>query len=197
MMTLSFKHGIVPDRWSKVTDIMLRKDADTTRCHRLRIIALFESDLNQAKRILIGRQLLHHMEDNKLNNTMQYGSRPAQPCQSAVLQKFLAHKISHMSKNPSGFIENDAIGCYDRITNNPALLLLQRLSFAISVCKYLGTLWDNTIHLIKTAYGTSKITSKSMASTPLFGPGQGSTTGPPFWLIIFFAITESLDPLLS
>jgi hypothetical protein len=176
---------------------MLRKDVDTARCHQLCIIALFKSDKNQAKRILIGRKLVHHMEDNKLNNNMQYSSRPAQQCQSVVFQKVLAHNISHVSKHPSGFIENDAIGCYDRIANNLALLLLQCLGFAISVCKCIGNLWDNTIHFIKTGYGTSKITYKSTTSTPLFGPGQGSTTGPPFWLIVFFAITESLDPLLS
>jgi hypothetical protein len=26
MMTLPFQHGFIPDHWSKVTDIMLRKD---------------------------------------------------------------------------------------------------------------------------------------------------------------------------
>ena len=32
---------------------------------------------------------------------------------------------------------------------------------------------------------------------PLFGPDQGSTTGPPFWLVVFFAIVESLDPTIG
>jgi hypothetical protein len=56
---------------------------------------------------------------------MQYGSRPAHRCQSAVLQKGLAHDISHMTKKPSTYTENDTIGCYDRIANNLALLLQQ------------------------------------------------------------------------
>jgi hypothetical protein len=87
MMTLTFQHGFVPECWSKVTNIMLQKDTDSARCHCLCIIALFESYLNQAKRILIGRKLIPHLEDNKLNSPMQYGSHPAQQCQSAVLQK--------------------------------------------------------------------------------------------------------------
>jgi hypothetical protein len=61
----------------------------------------------------------------------------------------------------------------------------------------LSSLWDNTTHLIKTAYGTPTTTNKSKTDIPLFGPGQGSTTGPSFWPIIFFAIVDSLDPTLS
>ncbi len=33
MMSLPFQHGFVPEQWTKVTDIMLRKDADTACCH--------------------------------------------------------------------------------------------------------------------------------------------------------------------
>jgi hypothetical protein len=42
MMSIPFQCGVV-------TDIMLEKDIGNPRCHRLRIIALFESDFNQAK----------------------------------------------------------------------------------------------------------------------------------------------------
>ncbi len=44
---------------------------------------------------------------------------------SAVLNKQLqlAHEISRQIKQPTAYIENDAIGCYDRIVN--PLLLLQ------------------------------------------------------------------------
>jgi hypothetical protein len=55
MMSIPFQVGFVPDRWQRITDIMLEKKPGDSRCHRLRIIALFESDLNQAKQILIGR----------------------------------------------------------------------------------------------------------------------------------------------
>jgi hypothetical protein len=149
MMSLPFAHGFIPPRWTKVTDIMLQKEQNNSRCHRRRIIALFESDLNQAKRILIGRKLSHHLEDNNLLSSMQFGSHPGQQCQSALLQKVLSHGISRLSKTPSAYIENDAVGCYNRMINSLILLLLLKLGFSNPVCKCLSSLWDNTTHFIK------------------------------------------------
>jgi hypothetical protein len=63
MMSIPFQVGFAPDRWTRVTDIMLEKDVGTPRCHRLRILALFEGDFNQAKRIVIARRASHHIDD--------------------------------------------------------------------------------------------------------------------------------------
>lgn len=87
MMSIPFQVGIVPDRWTKVTDIMLEKTSGDSQCHCLWIIALFESDLNHAKRILIGRKIMHLLEDNHMLTDMQFGSRPGKRCTSAVLKK--------------------------------------------------------------------------------------------------------------
>jgi hypothetical protein len=118
MMSIPFQCGVLPDRWKRVTNIMLEKDIGNPRCHRLRIIALFESDFNQAKRLIIGRKLLHHMEDTSLAPTMQFGSMPGKQCPSAVLKKVLAHDTIHISKRTAAFMELDAVGCYDRIVNS-------------------------------------------------------------------------------
>jgi len=55
---------------------MLQKEEGNSCCHHLWIIALFESDLNQAKRIIIGRKLLHHFEDS--NSIGKWNMGPAQ-----------------------------------------------------------------------------------------------------------------------
>lgn len=197
MMSLPFQVGFAPERWSCVTDIMLEKEAGNARCHRLRILALFESDFNQAKRILIGRKVTHHVEDNNLISTMQFGSRPGRQCQSAVLNKVLAHDIVRLTRRTAAFIENDAIGCYDRLVNSVLLLLLLRLGLPKTVTQSLGQVWNNVTHFIKTLYGTSEITYGSTQQVPLFGPGQGSTCGPIFWLLCFWLIVDSFDPSLS
>jgi hypothetical protein len=84
MMPLPFQVGFAPERWKRVVDIMLEKIPGDSRSHKLRIIALFESDLTHAKRVLIGRRILHLMEDFKMLPSMQFGSRPGQRCTSAV-----------------------------------------------------------------------------------------------------------------
>jgi hypothetical protein len=178
MMSLPFQHGFTSDRWARVTDIMLEKEPGNARCHRLRILALFESDLNQAKRILIGRPVQQHLEDHNIINNMQYGSRAGKQCPSAVLSKVLQHDIICLTKTTAAFIENDAIGCYDRLMNNMVLLALRKYGVPDTVALCLGELWDRTIHLIKTIYGTSEITYTSTPEVPLYGPGQGSTCGP-------------------
>jgi hypothetical protein len=49
IMSFPFVYGFALDRWKRVTDIMLEKEQGNSRCHRLRILALFESDFNRAK----------------------------------------------------------------------------------------------------------------------------------------------------
>jgi hypothetical protein len=141
MMSIPFQVGLVPERWKRVTDIMLEKSADS-RCHRLRIIALFESDLNHAKHILIGRRISHLIEDKEMLSEMQFGSRPGKRCMSAVLRKILQHDQTRILKTTAAFVENDATGCYDRLINNIILMVLKKLGLPSTVTSFLGSLWD-------------------------------------------------------
>lgn len=111
MMFIPFQVGIVPERWKKVTDIMLEKTLGNARCHHLRIIVLFESDLNHATQIIIGRQLMHHLEDTNTLTNIQFGSGPGKHCSSAVLNKVFCHHLVRITKKTAAFIENNAIGC--------------------------------------------------------------------------------------
>jgi hypothetical protein len=197
MMSIPFLIGVSPERWNRVVDIMLQKEAGNARCHRLQIIALFESDLNQAKRIIVGRKLMHHLEDTKTIDDMQYGSRPGKQCPSAVLHKVLLHDISRWMKSPLACIENDAVGCYDRLVNGLVLLLLRKFGFPPSITACFSHLWDTICHFIKTQYGTSTVHYSSSSPCPLYGPGQGSKCGPVFWIVCYVAILRSLDPRLT
>jgi hypothetical protein len=193
MMQIPHLAGFSPKRWQKVVDVMLEKSPGNSKLHRLRIIALQESDFNQSNRLAIGRPVMHHLEDTKRLPKMQHGSRPAKLCISAVLNKQLQFEIKRYQKKPIAYIENDATGCYDRIVNPLVLLFLRKLGVPDNIVKSVSATWEGTAHHIKTVYGVSETNYKNSIDYFLFGPGQGSTIGPLLWLLCFVLIVQSLS----
>jgi len=55
-------------------------------------------------------------------------------CVSPVLNKVLSYDIIRQTKVNGAFLENDAIGCYDRLVNNLVFLELKRLGVPNTVC---------------------------------------------------------------
>jgi len=193
MMTIPYLAGFSPKRWREIIDVMLLKTPGDRRIHRLRIVALQESDFNQRNRLLIGRPLLHALEDNKELSDIQYGSRPSKQCHSAILNKVLTYEIHRYQKKPLAYIENDAAGCYDRIINPLILIFLRILGLSKSLVACLAATWEHTHHRIKTLYGVSSSGYQNSINCPLYGPGQGSTIGPLLWLLCFLLIVRSLS----
>jgi hypothetical protein len=76
-------------------------------------------------------------------------------------------------------------------------MILIKLGLPRSVATCVGDLWDNVVHLVKTIYGISSVTYGSTAGKPLYGPGQGCTCGPLFWLLCYWVIVQSLDPTIN
>jgi hypothetical protein len=147
--------------------------------------------------ILLARQLGFQLEDNRLVSEMQFGSRPGKQCVSAILHKQLTFDIVRHSKETAAFIENDAIGCYDRMVNSILILAMRRLGIPSSATTSLASTWENAVHHIKTRYRVSETSYKNNAEIPLFGPGQDSTLGPFLWLLCFCLIVDPIDTSLQ
>jgi len=155
LMNIPLLGSFSPSRWCY---IMLQKHSGDHRVHRLRIIALQESDFKQANRIVIGKPIQPMLEDTKDLPDMQHGSQPAKQCHSAVLNKVLTYEIHQYQKQPLAFIENDAVGCFDRIVNPLVLTFLQILGVKPSLLQFLSRTWEQTYHNIRTLFGTSQKT---------------------------------------
>jgi hypothetical protein len=155
MMSIPMQAGFSPERWRQIIDVMLEKKQGDHIVHRLRIIALQESDFNQCNGLLIGRPVLHNLEDHQVLPDMQNGSRPSKMCHSAVLKKQLTFDIHRYKKQTIAYIENDAVGFYDRIANPLILIFLQILGLSPSVMVSLAKTWEHTYHRIKTIWDFS------------------------------------------
>jgi hypothetical protein len=135
-------------------------------------------------------------EDSGKVPDMQYGSREGRQCISAVLNKQITHDIVHHKKSIAAFIENDAVGCYDRMANSLLILELWRLGLPSAAATALSDTRANARHHIKTKYGVSEAFYRNSMEKQLFGPGQGLTLAPFLWLILFTLIVTSIDPHL-
>jgi hypothetical protein len=69
------------------------------------------------------------------------------------------------------------------------------LPLALSTC--LDSIWDEELRFLQTQLGTSIVTCTSSPTNPLYGPGQGSSCGPMFYLLIYCMVSISREPLIT
>jgi len=193
MMSIPLLAGFSPKCWRQVVDVIWTKQAGDHQIHRRRIVALQESDFNQCNHLAIGRPLQALLEQAGLAPDIQHGSWASKLCHSAVLNKQLTFEIHRYSKQPIAYIENDAVGCYDRITNPLKLIFLRILGLSSTAVSSLATTCEQTYHRINTLYGLSEEMYQNSPDAVLYGPGQGSPIGPFLWLLCFILIFLSLD----
>ena len=70
-----FLYRFAPKRWNRVTDVMLEKDPETPRVHRLRVIQLMEPNLNQSLLLLFTRPMVQQAETHALLHKAQWYTR--------------------------------------------------------------------------------------------------------------------------
>jgi hypothetical protein len=86
LLNLTINNQYTYEQWHNVVNFLLAKEPGIPRCHKLRVIHLYEADLNA----LIGikwRQLIHHVTDNRLLSPWQCGGFPGQEAHTPVLME--------------------------------------------------------------------------------------------------------------
>jgi len=146
MMSIPFKHGITPDRLTIVTGVMLKNNPRVPRLHRLRVIQLIEADLNQCLLILFTRPMVHKSDQYSLIHLSQF-STWNQNCTSTILRKMINLECDHITKSPTGWIENDEKGCFDCIIPSLAIMNCRRYGAPKNGCHTLAKIWNNLKHV--------------------------------------------------
>ena len=180
MLQNAYDNEHVYERWSYIITCMLGKDAGIPRIHRLRIIHLYECDLN----LLLGmffRELDQHCEDNYLMNKGIYGCRPNKRAIDPVFVDVTQTELSMIQRSILVRFNNDATACFDRILVHVLTLCLRSFGMPKKLTKMLGKLLEAAKYAIKTGVGISEQTYQHSKESPAFGSGQGSGASAQGW----------------
>jgi hypothetical protein len=174
MLQNAYNNYHVYKRWEYILTCMLGKDIGIPRIHRLRVIHLYECDLNLLFSIFF-RELDQHCEYNFLINKGVYGCRPYRRAIDPVFVDVTQTEMAMVSRTPLVKFNNDATACFDRILVHLLNLCLKSSGMPKKLTTILGKLLQVARYAIKTRIGISKETYDHTNKPPTFRSGQGST----------------------
>ena len=197
MLLMPFRFAMVPRRWANTLQILLEKDKGTPWSNRLRIIELFDAQVNAGLQIIFGQRMVANaMKFNQLHPST-YGSIPHRTAQDAVLEKTISMDIMRIKKTNGAIFDCDAKGCYDRIIAALQSVTCRRLGVPRTTSLFFARFWALCKHFVRTRHGTSKDSYMSSGAEMLYGIGQGNGAGPAFWLSNLIVMFFVLDTMCS
>ena len=195
LLVIPFQKAYVPTRWAKTVQIMLEKDQGRPWSNRLRIIELFDSQLNAGMQIFFGKRMVDKALKEGLIHPSAYGSVPQRTAQDAVLEKILSIDMMRVKKLTGAIFDCDAKGCYDRIIPALQTIFSRRLGVPIKTARLFAMLWSVCKHHVRTRNGVSSECYYASVGAALYGIGQGNGAGPAFWLshlVVMFYVLDTL-----
>ena len=197
----AFEFGYTYNRWEQSWHCMLEKKAKPYS-QKLRIIQLFEGDLNGGLKYILGRVLMWHIHEKGIMDDEIYGSRVGKTGAEALISLQLIADYARTWKLNLAVLYNDADGCFDRVPPTLAEIALRRIGCPASIAKTHTEVQQRMKHYVKTAVGISEgyiIYSKVMKMilkqgillliTGLIGGiGQGGGSSPIIWMAVIMAM---------
>jgi hypothetical protein len=183
VMNFCIRTGHVLSRWKVVVNTMIFKDPGIFRIHRLRVLRIYEADLNLILAVK-WRELLKRADVRGQVNVNQHGARPGCEASSLALCEELRSDVSYTTRRTIISIDNDASSCFDRML--PSLVTLNSQTYGLP--RELATLHGATLKAMKyhlrTTMGISTTFYSHTKEYPIFGTGQGSGNSPVVWLLL-------------
>jgi hypothetical protein len=180
LMEAPFRYGFTYKEWEVSVHCMLMKDS-LPYYNRLRIIQLFEGDLNGALQLLFGRRQMKYMEDNNLNSEATYGGRKGKGCHQALNRIQYTTLYSRTMRQPLGLVDVDATGCFDRMVGRLLSLINQCNGMNQAAASCQAEVLHNMKHYVKTKRGISSKYIKRDKKYLIEGNGQGNAASVPGW----------------
>ena len=173
IMELSMKYSIILDRFLGVALTLLEKDEGSPKIHRLRPIALVETELNCIAKAHWAQDLMTSIESNNLITDDQYGGRKGRQAHSAVFNKVLYFNIQHQLVESAVFIDKDARNCFDRFIPNLITLENEALGSSPEASQFMIQTLRNQKIRARTHLGVTSSKIADLSNRPHFGSGQG------------------------
>lgn len=159
---IALQHGYVYKRWETVISLMLEKIAGVPKIEKLRVIHLFEADINILFGIIWSKRLVRHGENHGVHGEEQW-ARPGRNCEEVLLLKELTYMLLELTRTPGGTFDNDAKACYDRIVMVLAALRCKQLGIPNEACKMMTRFLEQAKYFVKTMSG---VATEGYTSTP-------------------------------
>jgi hypothetical protein len=181
LLQLSIQQKHSYSRWQRVTNLMLENDYGIPKMHRLRIIHLYEADLNLLMGIYFARTLVRHIESTNSFNDGCYANCAGLLAHEPVFVEELQNTIGYLSLTNRLDQDNAATACYDRIPRNLANLVSRSNGMDQDLCTIHGATLDDMSYHLLTALGISVEAYRNEKDSAVYDTGQGSTYSPPAW----------------
>ena len=206
MTWAAFSLGYSYQRWNISFHSMLMK-LKRPYVTKLRIIQIFEGDMNGGLKYLFGKELMKLLVKDGVIDAQAYGSVPGRdPLEAMKLLQYM-YDNHRLLKKDLAVVFNDAAGCYDRIRANQAEICSRRVGCSTDLAKTHTAIQTNMIHYVKTAAGISKgfiqwkkiaqdlqfvlefnSDGSSVRSGNIGGVGQGGGASPVEWLTLLMVM---------
>ena len=183
VINFCIRSGHVLNRWKVVINTMIFKDPGIFRIHRLRVLHIYEADLNLIMAVK-WRDLLKEADARNMVNVNQHGARPGCEAASLALSEELRTDIAYSTRRTLISVDNDASDCFDRML--PPLVSVTNRSYGLpqELARIHGATLQATRYYLRTQKGISTTYYSHCNDFPIYGTGQGSGNSPVLWLLL-------------
>jgi len=163
--------------------------------NKLRIIELFEGDYVAVVKGLM-RQLMYHLSVNNETDVGNFATEKGGFTHQAIYSRVWAYDIARICRESIATLDNDSVGCYDRMVPGLLSLLLRRVGFLENLTNTFITQLLQRQRRVQTAYGLSDVMS-TIKGEYIGGIGQGNPGGLTCYHLQLLVLLKSISAMTT